>query len=483
MKLVKFYQSLTFKLTAALAAVTYLISLIFFVGQLLFLDGKKQPQLELMSWFSRISPTLENLTTTTTNTKGLQQQLLQAIKLGKSSFEHDNQKYSMTLNGLALVAPDSMLLAQIGSFQFEQGDLGSQIPIRSRDDLSDRLLGRFNSGLEQYDDRHLYIRSIQNAKGETIAAAIFDLSWPNGQFKNDTITELGKAMFPDVLGHALLPLIFVLPCGFCIILLASRQLKSRLEHLYDTIAFWSRGELHHKIEMTSKDELGLSFDRLNTMSAQLAQTIESQRQLQTLQQRNMLAAELHDTVKQQLFANNLTLATCKQLFDSDAAQAKALLNQVAGQNKAAFEQINKLISTLHQPVSNASLAADILTIVSDWQNQNNLTVSTNIDENIEVSQSLKNISIRALVEALQNVHKHSDATMVSIDLWMAEHTLHLNVEDNGSKVANVELGQGLNLLKSSVVHCGGTLLFKPNENSGFMLKIELPVQPLTKDAS
>jgi NarL family two-component system sensor histidine kinase LiaS len=483
MKLVKFYQSLTFKLTAALAAVTYLISLIFFVGQLLFLDGKKQPQLELMTWFSQISPTLESIITTPTNTKDLQQQLLQEITLGKWPFEHDNQEYSMTLNGLALVTPDSMLLAQIGSFQFEQGDLGSQIPIRSRDDLSDRLLGRFNSGLERYDDKHLYIRSIQNTKSETVAAVIFDLSWPDGQFKNDTVTALGRAMFPDVLGHALLPLIFVLPCGFCIILLASRQLKSRLEHLYDTIAFWSRGELHHKIEMTSKDELGLSFARLNMMAAQLAQTIESQRQLQTLQQRNMLAAELHDTVKQQLFANNLTLATCKQLFDTDAEQAKGLLNQVAGQNKAAFEQINKLISTLHQPVSNTSLAADLLTIVSDWQNQNTLTVNTNIDENIEVSQSLKNTCTRALVEALQNIHKHSDASTVNIDLWMAEQTLHLNVQDNGSNAANVELGQGLDLLKSSVVHSGGVLLIKPNDNSGFMLKIELPVQPLTKDAS
>ena len=378
MKLIKFYQSLTFKLTAALIVVTYLLSIMFMVGQLLLSDFNKQPNVELMAWYQKIQPVLSQTLSRDDDILPLQQQLANTVKLATSSFSYDGQQFDITINGVALISLESKLMAQIGSFEFDNGDIGAQIPIRSRDDLSDKLVGHYNSGLEQYNGNHLSIRTVNNEKGEAIAVAMFDLNWPINQFKSDKLTQLSQSIFPDLLSYAAVPLIFVLPCGFCIIFFASRQLKSRLNHLYKTIAHWSVGELDHKIKMTSNDELGVSFSRLNAMAEQLAQTIATNNQLQALQQRNLLAAELHDTVKQQLFANNLSLAACKQLFDSDTEQAKQLLNDVSVQNKAAFEQINHLISTLHQPTATTSLVPEIQTIISEWQQQNSADIQRNM---------------------------------------------------------------------------------------------------------
>ncbi len=474
MKLSKFYQSLIFKLTLALIAVTYLLSIIFMSGLLLFDDQKRQPNHELIAWYSSISPVLTNIITSSKSTAELQQQLVDSMNLTNSSFFYNGQEFEITLNGLALVSLESILLAQTGSFTFDEGDMGGQIPIPSRDDLSDKLMGRYNSGLERYQNNYLYIRVIKNSEQETIAMAILDLNWPPNQFSSDIVSKLDELHSSDLLIRALVPLAVVLPCGFCIIFFASRQLKYRLDHLYKTIAFWSVGELHHKIQITSNDELGVSFERLNSMADKLAQNIETNNQLQALQQRNILAVELHDTVKQQLFANNLTLATCKQLLDSDVKQAKTLLDDVSSQNKVAFEQINSLISALHQPVTNTSLNEQLTQISDTWQQENNVQLTVDIDLDTELTTTLKNLCSRALVESLQNIRKHSNASKVMMRLWHAEQTLYFQLVDNGSIADKIELGQGLTLLKSSVEEHAGVFKISIEKNVGVFIKIELP---------
>jgi NarL family two-component system sensor histidine kinase LiaS len=447
----------------------------FMASTSLFNAQKRQPNNELMAWYTAFSPVLKNIIASSASREQLQQQLVDSVNLTSSTFSYEDQEFEIALHGIALISLESRLLAQAGSFAFDEGDIGGQIPISSRDDLSDKLMGRYNSGLEKYQNNYLYIQSLKNNEQETIAITMFDMKWPADQFSSGILSKFNELNLYGIFVKALVPLAVVLPCGFCIIFFASRQLKYRLDHLYKTIAFWSVGELHHRIQILSKDELGVSFERLNNMAERLAQNIETNNQLQTLRQRNMLAVELHDTVKQQLFANNLTLATCKQLLHSDVTQAEVLLDDVAAQNKVAFEQINRLISALHQPASNNSLSDELKKITDTWQQENDVKLNVDIELDIELPQGLKSLCCRALQESLQNIKKHSDASRVTLRLWCANKMIHFQLVDNGSVAQEIELGQGLTLLKSSVEEHAGVFDISIEKGVGVVTKIKLPI--------
>ncbi|GLR73006.1 histidine kinase [Agaribacter marinus] len=477
---IKFYQSLTFKLTLALTVVAYLLSLMFYIAQIFMIDRNTQPNIELDAWFNKVQAKLEQIVKNDENKMMMEQQLGNVFTQPSMSFSFNNREYEVDVNGVALISKDSTLLAQVGDFSFVEGDVGAQVPIRSRDDLSDSIVGHYNTGLERYDKNHVYIRPIINSESQISAIAMFLLQWPDAQFESTNLHFLQNHLFPDALINSLIPLIFVLPCGFCIIFFAGKQLKYRLNHLYTTIAFWSKGELHHKIELSSNDELGISFRRLNKMADELAKNIQADHQLHILQHRNVLAAELHDTVKQQLFANNLNLATCRQVLESDTAQTKSLIDLIAKQNQAIFDKINALVSTLHRPETNTPIRNQLENLIQDWQAVHSLTVEYEItlDTELKLPAPIREICNQATREALQNIHKHSNATEVSINVWMDKKTIYLSIQDNGNNASCTSLGQGLKILKSNVEFNAGTLLIETHDEIGFSIAIQVP---LTED--
>ena len=74
---------------------------------------------------------------------------------------------SLTINSFAMVDKQSNLIYQTNNMQqdllLHTGDVGNQIPIKSRDDLADALIGHNNSGIESFsENQYLIIKSIKD---------------------------------------------------------------------------------------------------------------------------------------------------------------------------------------------------------------------------------------------------------------------------------------------------------------------------------
>ncbi len=84
--------------------------------------------------------------------------------------------------------------------------------------------------------------------------------------------------------------------------LMGRHLTSRINRIAIAARAWSGGEFSALADDRSVDELGRLAERLNAMARQLRETFDLRQKLAASEERNRLARDLHDTVKQQVFA-------------------------------------------------------------------------------------------------------------------------------------------------------------------------------------
>ena len=87
----------------------------------------------------------------------------------------------------------------------------------------------------------------------------------------------------------------------------ARGLTRRLHNVSEATDHWSRGDFSAFIQERSNDEVGQLARRLNRMAEQLQNLLHTRQELAALDERNRLARDLHDSVKQQVFATAMQL--------------------------------------------------------------------------------------------------------------------------------------------------------------------------------
>ncbi|MBL8244274.1 MAG: HAMP domain-containing protein, partial [Rhodanobacteraceae bacterium] len=91
-----------------------------------------------------------------------------------------------------------------------------------------------------------------------------------------------------------------------------RRVLTRIARIDAAAQAWARGDFAPHLVDRSSDELGQLAADLNRMAADLKALFATRAQLATLEERRRLARDLHDTVKQKVFALSLQLAAARE---------------------------------------------------------------------------------------------------------------------------------------------------------------------------
>jgi HAMP domain-containing protein len=97
-------------------------------------------------------------------------------------------------------------------------------------------------------------------------------------------------------------------------------LTRRIGRLARAARSWSRGDFSVTTKDRSKDELGQLSRELNSMAAELENLLQARGELATLEARNRFARDLHDSVKQQVFATSLQIAAARAMIEKDTTR-------------------------------------------------------------------------------------------------------------------------------------------------------------------
>jgi two-component system, NarL family, sensor histidine kinase LiaS len=277
---------------------------------------------------------------------------------------------------------------------------------------------------------------------------------------------------------------------------AARGITRRLKKLSDAADRWGHGDFTALAQDTSEDELGQVARQLNRMAEQLQNLLEARQKLATLEERNRLARDLHDSVKQQIFAVSMQIGATKVLLKRDVDAAEGRLNEAEKLVHQAQQELTSLIREL-RPVAleGKGLIAALRELATEWAQQTNIVANLRVEgtqetqghpqgmplqyPHVEGSREIQGAQaltlnveealFRVAQEALANVSRHSKATLVQMILTITDEMVTLSVVDNGQGFDTTrqgQLGVGLLSMQERMKALGGDVHVESSPGKG-----------------
>ncbi len=223
----------------------------------------------------------------------------------------------------------------------------------------------------------------------------------------------------------------------------------RLTRRFDAIALaadgWARGELESRAPENQPDELGRLAQRLNRMASELSEALSTRRELAAAEERNRLARDLHDTVKQQAFAAAMQTAAARvRLSASDAPGATVHLAETETLIKTMQADLATIIAELRPAESGPPLTERLTRLLSDWSRTSGVT-SRLVGTAPTLPEPVARELLLLFQEALANVARHSGAHSVELALARSGELLTLTLTDDGIGFDPAQARSGLGL--------------------------------------
>ena len=260
--------------------------------------------------------------------------------------------------------------------------------------------------------------------------------------------------------------------------LAARGPVERLNRLSDASIAWSQGDFSIRVEDNSGDELGQLARRLNDMSEQLQELMETRRELAIVEERNRIARDLHDSAKQQAFAAAAQISAASKLFKDDLGAAETHINEAERLILALRQELTSLIQQL-RPVAleGKGLAAALGEYSQEWSHQNGITAELHVHRQRSLSLEIEQAIFRVVQEGLANIARHSKASRVEIELIYNNDMISCSIQDNGVGFdpKTTETGFGLRSMDERASSLGGELVIESDKSVGTIISISIPI--------
>jgi two-component system, NarL family, sensor histidine kinase LiaS len=253
----------------------------------------------------------------------------------------------------------------------------------------------------------------------------WSMLWP-------ALTRLAPAALALIGGTAALLLVAVAPLGALFGLVMSRGLTRRLAALSAAADAWSEGNFAPLPPEKGADEISLLSRRLRHMAERIQTLMQSQQALAALQERNRLARELHDTVKQQSFATLMQVRAARNRLGEDPAGAAQHLGEAEQLLKTSQQELGRLIAELRPAALDEQGLADALrAYVDTWSEHARIPASLHVQNERSLPLETEQALYRVAQAALANAARHSRASAVTVRLTYAADCVRLAVADNG----------------------------------------------------
>jgi len=169
------------------------------------------------------------------------------------------------------------------------------------------------------------------------------------------------------------------------------------------------------------------------MALDLRGLLRSRAQLATLAERQRLARDLHDTVKQKAFALNLQLATARRLIGETPGSDR--LDQAQRLTQQIQQELAQILDELRASDTELPLIERLRQRAIEWSHTSGLTPAFSLDDVPPLPAAQEESLLRIVDEALANVLRHAGATRVEIALRREADRVRLAIADNGRGIA------------------------------------------------
>jgi len=319
---------------------------------------------------------------------------------------------------------------------------------------------------------------------------------------NQTLSALNATVFAltadaNVSQRTLfLMLVVVSAVSLCASILLTISLTRPLRNLSRIAQAISAGDLAIRARTKRRDEIGQLATAFDQMTDSLQRSLETERtaneqiRIQTeqiarqkqasavMEERQRIARELHDSVKQQLFSISLSAGAALNLLSYDPEAARNYVDHIKQSSREAQTEMRILLQELAPaPLQGHRLDEALDHYLQSLCKVHRLHLTWTATGTNELSPSYEHALFRAGQEAIANVIRHSGAGNLRVSLDFGART-RLVVEDDGcgfdpEKVSPGSTGLATIRARLERVHGTVDLLTAPGRGTRVEMGIQL----------
>ena len=224
-------------------------------------------------------------------------------------------------------------------------------------------------------------------------------------------------------------------------------------------------------------------DLIDQLEAAQSSLAAAERREGTLEERQRLAREIHDTLAQGFTSIVIHLEAAEQALPDDLNTLQKHLNQARLTARGSLDQARRVVQDLRPDLLDGKSLPDAIQRAAErWQADTGILISIEITGDAVSPPSVIEVALlRAMQEALNNVRKHSQATSVRVTLSYMGDMIMLDIQDNGVGLdgANPSRflgGFGLQAMRERVGQCGGTVILESDPGEGTTVTVSIPLK-------
>jgi signal transduction histidine kinase len=248
------------------------------------------------------------------------------------------------------------------------------------------------------------------------------------------------------------------------VLLVRRRLVGPLDRLLRAVDEAARPPHHGPVTAQGTTELwsiaaGVESLRLG-MHASARELDAARRELTLRQERERLAADLHDLVIQRVYALGLSLGIVARRHPELCDQLEPLIREA---DLVTGELREVIFDLRHGPMTADILGERARDLTDDASRLLGFAPDLHVSGSREatIGQDVAHEALAVLREALSNVVKHSGASAVEVSVGVEGEDLVLRVADDGGRGADATVpsadGHGLRNMRARAVRLGGRM--------------------------
>ncbi len=232
------------------------------------------------------------------------------------------------------------------------------------------------------------------------------------------------------------------------------------------------------------DQIGLAVQRARLS----ADHTRAAARLATIEERNRLAREIHDTLAQGLAAITLQLEAADALAASRPQRAHLAVQRALGLARSNLEEARRSVMDLRAaPLQGYTLpeALAMLTNSADHHSEHSLPpvrYTYSPETNFPVLPGRVETSLyRITQEALTNAHRHANAQHIEMTLTATEQMIRLVIQDDGNGFDPDTVAQtsgqghfGLTGMTERVKLLNGTICIQSEPGTGTLIDVRVP---------
>jgi signal transduction histidine kinase len=209
---------------------------------------------------------------------------------------------------------------------------------------------------------------------------------------------------------------------------------------------------------------------LHTVREQAVQLEE----LRVVEERNRIAADIHDTVGHTLTSAAITIEAAARSLQQEPHVAEAKLLQAREQVIQGLDEIRNSVRTIREGASQG-LQTELAQLIRQVEETSGIKIHGIVEMESPLAPIQQKVLMQAIRESLTNAMKHGGGSEVDLLLREYGHHVHLTITDNGKGATDIHHGSGLSIMKERIISLGGSFQVESDPGEGFSVNISIPV--------